>query len=660
MATCCVRLAVQSVGWIHQSTPPLIRPWVTVFATKFENLGRQSPLRFSLLTVAGLLALMFAFFIPSFQSNDDPQLMMIAAGKGACQLPDEHLVFTNVVIGHVLKSLYSAFPSIPWYGGYLYFAQYLGQVAILYCTIAPGYTRLRLGLYLAFFAIEEVFLFNNLQFTMTAALVGQGGAFVCLLALRRMARDPGCRVRVLQGSGIALLVLASLIRLECFYLTSIVALPAAICLIGWSPRRGILLSTAWTAGICLAMVLGLAAYNEARYAHDPQWRGFFDYNQVRIKFNDYEWISYTPRTAHLFEQVEWSKNDHKMILNWFYDDPVLYSKANLQHLLDSYPWRDQRLTAAYWQSWMRTMWYDKSVWSIGLVLPLFFVCSASTRQDLLAFLASAAAALTLLGCLAVFSKVPPSRVYFPALMFPLALLLVMARDEVAMPRRRRPGLALRCLVSPTTWRRPAMRLLFRPARVDALLILALVALTYSIKPQYRRSHKVQAARHELLEYVESLKPRGDQLYVVWAPGFPYEVISPFDSLESFSNLNQLVLGWPQQTPFFESMKQKFGVDSVPSALYERPDVFLLGLPDFHSLYRNFVREHFGINVRFVTSHTNEHVNYVVGRFEPEAGSQIAGAPPNAFEAAAMIIVEEPEPSVRDSRVQREPKAAGNR
>ena len=152
------------------------------------------------------------------------------------------MIFTNVVIGHLLKALYTACPTVPWYGVYLYVVQYLAQTAILYCTVAARYTRWRLGLYLLFFVTVGIFLLNSLQFTMTASLAGQSGALLCLLALGQPAAVRERGMWRLWGCGVAMLVVSSLIRLECFYLTTLIVLPAAICWMGWPWRREVLLS----------------------------------------------------------------------------------------------------------------------------------------------------------------------------------------------------------------------------------------------------------------------------------------------------------------------------------------------------------------------------------------------------------------------------------
>ena len=163
---------------------------------RYEDLGRRAPLRFAALTVILVFGLVFAIFEPGFDTNDDAVMNMIVAGKGYGLAPDEHMVFTNVLIGFVLKYLYTVFPTVPWYGGYLLAVHFVVQVTMLYCVVRTRYTRLRLRLYLAYFAAAELYLLNNLQFTSTAFLAGQAGILLLMLAMRRSSSEGRWLVRV--------------------------------------------------------------------------------------------------------------------------------------------------------------------------------------------------------------------------------------------------------------------------------------------------------------------------------------------------------------------------------------------------------------------------------------------------------------------------------
>jgi hypothetical protein len=588
---------------------------------KCEAMAARFPLAFSLLATAVLFATTFAVLSPSFQTNDDPQIEMIAAGRGMGLAPDEHLIFTNVIIGQLLKSLYVTSPSVPWYGGYLLVVQFLAQATLLYCTIAHGFSRWRLATYLLFFASIGIFYLNNLQFTTTACLAGQGGAVACLLALRRSATAADRSVYGLLGVGIALLVLASWIRLDAFYLTALVGLPAALCLMGWPWRREVVRVALAGGGVCLALVVLSAAYNNAYYARNPRWQAFLTYNKLRIKFNDYGWTRYTPETAAAFESVGWTENDHAMIQDWFYDDPELYSAAKLQRLLDSRPWMTERLTGDYFRTCALAVLRDKSLWPMVLVLPLAFWGATRSRQNGLASVGTVAAALTLVTAVAIFNKTPPSRVYFPALTFPLSLLLLICRDRVTWPRRRWPALAVRCFLSPNLWHRPAARALLRPTLVHAIVIMAAVGIGMAASRQYRLSVKNQALRRELYLCLADLQPRDDQLYILWPTDFPLQALSPFDSLTSLNEMHLLLIGWPQGTPISTAMKRKFAIHSPVRALHERRDVCLLGDSTSHPLLREFARQHCGVEMDFVTARDGGHAFDLAGRFEPRADDE---------------------------------------
>jgi hypothetical protein len=322
-----------------------LRESMALLVGSFEQFARRAPGCFSLLTVAGLFALALATLSPSYDTKDDPWMAMFAAGKGASLGPDEHLVFTNVVIGLAVKFLYTVLPAIAWYGLYLTTTQYLALAAILYGVIASGYSRLRLALFALFFAIVGIVYFNNVQFTSTAALAAQAGLLLWLVAAQRRQANPQSRMIAQLASGLALLVLASLIRLESMIGTVLIAVPAVAITI-WPLRKATLIPLVASATLGAAMISGFAAYNDAYYNRDPGWREFLRFNKTRVKFNDYGWTRYTPETAHVFGAVGWSENDHALIADWFFDNAQVYSEAHLEQVLDSYPWHERRQTMA--------------------------------------------------------------------------------------------------------------------------------------------------------------------------------------------------------------------------------------------------------------------------------------------------------------------------
>ena len=141
----------------------------------------------------------------------------------------------------------------------------------------------------------------------------------------------------------------------------------------------------------------------------------------------------------------------------------------------------------------------------------------------------------------------------------------------------------------------------------------------------RRSLRVQTLRRTALECIATLEQRDDRLYVSWATGFPYEAISPLDNLMSLANLRLFMIGWPQRTPVAATMRRKFVIESVPGAVCQHREVFFFGNTNSYARFGKFIREHHGLEVRFVPCHDGGHEFDVVGRFEPSCGETIVAA-----------------------------------
>ena len=590
---------------------------------KCEAWAQRWPGAVAVLLTAVLFAGVFAAFTPGFQTNDDAQLAMIASGKGIALAPDEHLIFTNVVLGHLLKALYTVCPALPWYGLYLVLAQYVAQTVTLYTMVARGYSRWRTLLYLLYFATIGLFYLNNLQFTTTACLVGQSGLLAAVTALRERDAIGIVRARWLLAIGVALLVLASLIRLESFVLTAFVGVPVVALAVG-RPLDKASLARGIAAGLtCCGLVLALATYHSAYYRRDPQWEEFLRYNKLRIKFNDYAWTSYTPETAGIFAAARWSENDHAMIQDWFYDEPALYSYEQLQGILAAYPWQSSRLNADYALTCLRPLWRDKSLWPLALILPLLMASTPGTRREWLIFGGTLLAAGVLLVVVAMCNKAPPSRVYFPALTFVVLPLLVAARAAPPVSRRGIIDRALQLSTALPFGPRRRNRALWQPAGVQALILLAVVAAAMAASRQIRVSKHTARDRRAAEQCLAALPETEDRLYVAWATDFPFEVLSPFDNLQSLGQRRLLMVSWPQGTPIATAMKRRFGIENLAQALAVDERVYLLGDATSHPLLARFLAEHCGASLRFSPRYDGQHEFDVVGRFDAGTSSPTA-------------------------------------
>lgn len=609
-----------------------------------ERWSRQSPLVFALLAALFLQMFVLVAFQPSYETNDDVFMTMIASGRGFCPAPDEHLLFTNVLVGQALKHLYTAWPGMPWYGLYLLTIHYLVQVAVLYCALtadgwrasrddngsagaaehsaAPDtesrFTGRRLALYLIYFAIVELPMLNALQFTTTAFLAAQAGLFLLWMATRRRHVQPHVSVMAQISAAIAFLAIAGLVRVESLLMALIVAAPLGLSLARqrWRPA---LLPSIGAATLATVFILLATACDRRSYEQDPRWSEFFGYNELRVKFNDYQWTSFKPETAGVFSAVNWTKNDHEMIARWFFDDPEVYSQANLRAIVTAYPWKSARLTLGYgWQAF-RKVFGDRSVCAVLLVLPFFLVRGDRDREARWTVVGCAAMAFALVVFLTWNNKLLPPRIYFPLLSFPLGVALLFPSRNARMILGKASASAVPNFVGLTgslrglfAWNAPS-----RGAR--AVVVMLIVGLAVGSYRQVRRSVRVHRERHALQAFLDEQRPFGRNLVVCWGPALPFEFLSPLDTLSSWSGLPLVNLVWTQRTPWQEATKARFGIANLPEAIYQRDDVVLVANRADIALYETFASEHFGADVQFVPSRPATD-RFVAGRFRQPVGS----------------------------------------
>ena len=201
--------------------------------------------------------------------------------------------------------------------------------------------------------------------------------------------------------------------------------------------------------------------------------------------------------------------------------------------------------------------------------------------------------------LILFSKTPPSRVYVPVLAFPLAVAACLAHGASFLPPERFRTWIRVLFSQPAGWRRALRIPLTKYAAVVVLLLLG-AAVFKGTYHQYRRSRERNKASTQLYDLLAQIKPADDRLFVCWAATFPYEALRPFETLESMAGLRLLVLGWPQNTPLHQRMKDHFGIGDLAEAIFRRNDLYLIAHPYYLGLYERYVREHFGAGLVYET------------------------------------------------------------
>jgi hypothetical protein len=144
-----------------------------ILATK--NLRKASEIFISMFIPVFIVLIFLLFFNTHYVENDDVLMASISSGSYSGK-PSEYLVFTNFLIGFFLKGTNQITNTINWYTLYLYFTHTISLSVIFYCLLQKSKDLiLTTLLFLTVFALVNVNLLQDLQFTTTSAVAGVAG-----------------------------------------------------------------------------------------------------------------------------------------------------------------------------------------------------------------------------------------------------------------------------------------------------------------------------------------------------------------------------------------------------------------------------------------------------------------------------------------------------
>ena len=569
-----------------------------------ERFAVRNPLRYSFLSIAILFALVLSFISPFYETNDDAVMSMIASGTGIGARPDEHLVFTNFLIGFVLKFLYTIAPQISWYGVYLVFVHYLANVAATYSVLSWRYRRTIGNCFILLIATVGTQLLIRLQFTSTAMWATSCGIFTILTSLCRRRDDARQRVAGMLCTGAGLVSLGAMVRFEPFLIATLAAGIPCLFLVwelNWKTDRTV---RTWRIGLITAVatifiIAVLQISNNAYYDRDVGWREFFAFNPYRVKFNDYQWTNFTERTKPVFDRVQWTENDYELISkHWYFDDDQVFSRENLQLIVDGYPWAS---SVANWRNfgvWWLILLKDRHLWAIWFQIPLYLWFSRNPKATFI-HLVIAAVAIDTVMC-GMLLKAPVFRMYFPLFAMQALFSLLYMRCGVPALEKWNKNVPFRTgfwFGLASRFKRGAMNFELKTIWLErTFVVIALFGAGISLFQANKLSRRVVASNRRLLAEIAKINPQDDQLYVCWGGCFPYESILPLDSPQKLKNFHLLCLGWTQKTPVNLAVKNRFQIRDLAVDLVDRKNVFLISSEYLNPYFEKFILEHYDRSV----------------------------------------------------------------
>ncbi len=544
-----------------------------------------------------LFALFLAWATPVYETNDDQMMQMIAAGFHSGH-PDAHLVFSNILVGWVLRFFFGTWPGHNWYLIYLLTVHFAAMTAVAFLVVSRGGGWLFTFLFAGFFLIVETRILLHPQFTTTAFLAGTAGVLLLVDGLRTGQPVNWWRT----ASGMAFAGLMCLVREPVAPLLILIASPfllERLGLAGWRRMLGM--------GLVFASILAvLHVINREAYQRDPAWAEFSEYNRMRGEIHVTALTRYIPQAV---SAAGWSENDGWMFKQFYFADPDVYAGvARMHRFLDKLKSLAQvgaplshRFSAGF-LFLPELFWRDARIVMVLAMLNAVWcimVAGIFRRRCLITLIVTYGICVALSFYLVTTARLPERVSYNIPLFFNAICLywaLCLCGRPITMTRFRGPG------ASPSRpW--PAKIL-----RMAALVLFPFWCLVYlSVLYDLHQSLQLANMRNQMLEQI-SRKIFQPLRTLPSAPTRPVLVTLPLDSVleqclffyPSAEKLPFSVVpyGWITQSPIFDQTLERHHLHPYSLSLVDRPDIFFLMGKEWIEPLRTFYREHYGLDVRF--------------------------------------------------------------
>lgn len=560
-----------------------------ITATHFS----KQALWLSLAINALLFAVCYGLLYPSFGTVDDTEMQLVISGQMLSPEPQAQVRWSHWFLGMMLSNLYQLNKTVPWYGLSFYLAHFLSMTGLLYVTLRLQGSYWRLAMYLAAFCIAELPLLQTVQFTSTAIVAASSGAILLWWALRAPKKAEVIASLII---GVILVVWATLLRKEVFYLMAIVTSPLLIHAIFYQKKYW------WSRAIAISAVLllciGLLGIQRLMVQQDAGWKDYFERQETGVPpaLLDYDWEGYRWNTVtadKYHAEVGWSYNDYILYKSWFMADTAVYGTTSfkkIKELMGAGPHFSKqrvkdRIKWAFYYNDLHDYWFNCFL-AMGLGL---LVASFSSLRGFGWVISSTIVLTVALALFLIVTRYLPERVSFPLCWFHLQLVLLVAGLGNEIPRRYKVGIM----------------------GIWAILCLA------AIKPALRLADEVRKKQNQWTLALKQLDPKPDQLFVSAACRYYEPLALPLEPIfrRPFTDFKALDFGHLANTPTYHKQLKSMGFGNILLDMIDHEKVFFVGAHNsiFMDWYRQFLLEHYQKNIKFELYKDHPEVNTAVFR-----------------------------------------------
>lgn len=290
---------------------------------------------------AVLLGIFLCLFTPYYDTNDDWLLSNFV--NGAMAEKSARMVYINVIIGALLKGLYTLVPAAPWYALFQYAILFASFTAMTWILLRRWELIPALALSIGFVSIFGMDAYIVVQYTKTTAAATVSGVMLMLYSL---GREKGTKSRrVPMAAGIILALLGGMYRYYEF-----LAAGAVICWVIIDPLADAIKCGADAKSrrhsafetirpfILLLLLFGAVRVIDSAAYKAPEWADYIEYNKARTLVMDHGTPHYSMYEEG-YKELGISEDYVSEIRAWNFYDP---DKLDTQTMYDIAALRGER------------------------------------------------------------------------------------------------------------------------------------------------------------------------------------------------------------------------------------------------------------------------------------------------------------------------------
>ena len=324
------------------------------------------------------------------------------------------------------------------------------------------------------------------------------------------------------------------------------------------------------------------------YQSDDLYKEYMEYNDIRAVLHDMSYTSYE-ENKEIFDEIGWSKNDHYLFYTFNFGDKNVYSKENLQKILDYKMSKNDYYNLNLNRKEVTDKLTDEitniNTYICLLFIVIFIVALITNKEktSLTIFIA-----ITTIGMNILFIVLNRSmqRVIIPEYILGTALLIYFTKFKVKKQRQEEISKARN--------------------QVIALLIIIITIIFAGSRYEFNYSLEDYKQYQDIIEYTNNHK---ENVYLYTVPSLQYRYLSysvyQMPPKGAFSNL-RVMGGWDMFTKNYYDFKERYDLEGTFLDLLKE-NVYLID--GDVSWSGNYYHNYIDNIVLFIKENYNKDVKY---------------------------------------------------